>query len=691
MMMGSPCFSQSSADDLLKKLASSKDNREIILLHNALAENLFPTRVDEAIAHCYSGLKLSKTMASDSLEIVCYKCLINAYGEKPYFEDSAFTFIRPFEAVRSADKYPQLQSETYLAIATTYTQLHEYDKAIYYQQKGVEKADLTDNYVIIGTAKNALADLYRKSGHLDEALILFREVAYIGEKANDLSLVALSNRGIGVCYDLRKDYRNAEHYFFLVLGFALRGSNKRQLWSAYSNYGLVQWHLKNYSEAIHYLLLSYHLANDLHVGTIGICTMNLCAVYREKGDLDSSVYWGNIALDDGIKNNQAKALSITHGELSETYKNKGDYKTAYEHLLAHDSLEIIQKDMEHDKTVSELETKFKTKENQAQVNLLSKENELKKLLLKKQAGDLKIAEQNDEQQKKTALLNALEIQNKKTQLENLNKLQQLKEREKFSEINLLNKEKKLQETEAGRQKIQKNLFILGFLFVSIIGVFAFYRYRQNTKQKQEAERARISRDLHDDVGATLGSISIYSEVAKNKSVNNSEITDVLTKIGDSSRDMLEKMNDIVWAVNPKNDTAEQLIQRMKNFAAVMLTPKNILFDFETRSIILDELKLDMQKRKNIFLIYKEAIHNIIKYADAKQVNLKMNIQSSKLAIEITDDGVGFNSLSFGKGRGAPYNGNGIRNMNDRATEIRGLFKITSETNKGTQIHLSIPV
>jgi signal transduction histidine kinase len=205
-------------------------------------------------------------------------------------------------------------------------------------------------------------------------------------------------------------------------------------------------------------------------------------------------------------------------------------------------------------------------------------------------------------------------------------------------------------------------------------------------QKHLAERIRISRDLHDDVGATLGSISIYSEVAKNKSAGNADMDDMLTKIGDSSREMLEKMNDIVWAVNPKNDNAEQLIQRMKNFAAIMLSPRNITFHYADGTEKLNELTLGMGQRKNIFLIYKEGLHNIVKYANAMNVEMKIIVKGNLVHFLLKDDGKGFQFTDA-----SVYNGNGIKNMKARAEEIGALFELKSEVNIGTEINVSVPV
>jgi signal transduction histidine kinase len=129
---------------------------------------------------------------------------------------------------------------------------------------------------------------------------------------------------------------------------------------------------------------------------------------------------------------------------------------------------------------------------------------------------------------------------------------------------------------------------------------------------------------------------------------------------------------------------------MMAFAAMMLAPKGILFEFE----IDDEVKstsIAPEQRKNIFLIYKEAINNIVKYSDAKEVKVSVKVNDNKLSLVIVDNGKGFDSLSFDEGRGEAYNGNGLKNMKARAEEIKALFSVTSAINKGVKIELAFSI
>ena len=249
-------------------------------------------------------------------------------------------------------------------------------------------------------------------------------------------------------------------------------------------------------------------------------------------------------------------------------------------------------------------------------------------------------------------------------------------------------------------------------------IYALFRYRLNKLrmqheillQQQKAsqleiesrqellyERLRISRELHDDIGSTLGSILIYSEVAKKRTEKNENANEVLLKIGLVSRELIDKMSDIVWSLNLNNESFEQLQSRMMTFAAMILTHQNIRYDF-----IADEklkaLQLTSEQRKNIFLIFKEALHNIVKYAACKTVSITLYVKNDHLLMAIKDDGKGFdadttilnnhslNSSSLGR-----LGGNGIKNMYSRADDMNAVLCISSKINEGTIVQLTLPV
>jgi len=215
-------------------------------------------------------------------------------------------------------------------------------------------------------------------------------------------------------------------------------------------------------------------------------------------------------------------------------------------------------------------------------------------------------------------------------------------------------------------------------------------------ERQEAllkERMRISRELHDDIGSTLGSISIYSEVAKKRSAKNQSTDEVLLKIGHASRELIDKMSDIVWSLNPNNESFEQLQNRMVAFAAMILASRNILFDF-TAEEKLKGIQFTEEQRKNIFLIFKEALHNTVKYADCKTAWITLSLDNNVLKMVIKDDGKGFEPSQIntnGTSAAESLGGNGIKNMHARADDLNANLLILSKRNEGTTIHLTLPL
>jgi signal transduction histidine kinase len=211
------------------------------------------------------------------------------------------------------------------------------------------------------------------------------------------------------------------------------------------------------------------------------------------------------------------------------------------------------------------------------------------------------------------------------------------------------------------------------------------------KEKQEVlllERLRLSRDLHDDIGSTLSSIHVYSDIAAGKLRKNqtAETFDVLQKMGDASRMMAERMSDLVWSINPEHDGLQSLIDRMKSFAAIMLDGIETDYTFPTGAIT-EQVRLDIGQRKNLFLICKEAINNIAKYAACSKVNISLALQKKALILKFEDNGKGFDPEHIPSGLG----GSGIPNMSARAGALGGTLQLWSEHGQGTCVTLMCTV
>lgn len=225
--------------------------------------------------------------------------------------------------------------------------------------------------------------------------------------------------------------------------------------------------------------------------------------------------------------------------------------------------------------------------------------------------------------------------------------------------------------------------------VSIGGFFyAIFRYREIQRLRQEQIRLRIARDLHDEVGSTLSNISILSALAL-ESVQKDLDAARLSNIGDKARSALDSMRDVVWSVNPENDSMQKVIVRMNTYASGMLEHPDTELRFEVGEGV-ESLTLSMERRKDFYLIFKEVIHNCVKYAQATHIEVRLRKEGNVLVLTVKDDGVGFDVPDFTTGP-AGLGGNGLKNMYSRATQIGGILDIQSKKGKGTEIVLKVTV
>ena len=200
----------------------------------------------------------------------------------------------------------------------------------------------------------------------------------------------------------------------------------------------------------------------------------------------------------------------------------------------------------------------------------------------------------------------------------------------------------------------------------------------------EKVRSSLSRDLHDDIGSTLSSINILSRMAKKNAPENSDssTTDALEKINERSQRLLNNMSDIVWSIKPENDSMEEMLSRMRQYATDMLESKNIDYTIDFPKEKSDYI-FSLEVKNNLYLIFKEAVNNLCKYAQCQHAHLSLSIDQKIMTVLIRDDGIGFSTETPTNTPG----GNGLKNMRQRAAEIKAELVIESAPEKGTTITL----
>ncbi len=210
-------------------------------------------------------------------------------------------------------------------------------------------------------------------------------------------------------------------------------------------------------------------------------------------------------------------------------------------------------------------------------------------------------------------------------------------------------------------------------------LYLLYRLRVAQLLAVERLRVGIARDLHDDIGSTLSSISILSQLAEYDPAP----APVLAQIGENARQTLAAMDDIVWAINPAHDAPRDLTARIRAHAATLLEPAGLDFTFATEPPPTG-LKLPMRVRREVFLIFKELLNNALKYAQARHIRLGLTYETRHLTLTVEDDGIGFDPTAPARG-----GGNGLANMRARAALLGGTLELETVVGGGTKWRLTV--
>ncbi len=215
---------------------------------------------------------------------------------------------------------------------------------------------------------------------------------------------------------------------------------------------------------------------------------------------------------------------------------------------------------------------------------------------------------------------------------------------------------------------------------TILQMSVLYKSELERQTLIERERLRISKDMHDEVGSSLTKIALLSDLIQNKIIGEKKIQSTITKISETSREVVDNISEIIWAINPKNDKLDNLAAYIREYVSEFLEGTNITPRFE----FMDDfpsINLASELRRNLFLIVKESLNNVVKHSGASEIKLKLDVADKKLLLSICDNGIGYDTKENSKF------GNGLINMEKRISEIGGKLGIISSPGKGTEIKL----
>ncbi len=561
---------------------------------------------------------------------------------------------------------------------------------------------------------NLYLSIYNNLGRINRGLARYDTAQFYYQTALDFALETKETKSISRLYNnlgniahTKGKLEDALAYYFESLKIKEAEGRKQGISVAYLNMGAVKIDLKLYSEAKIDLEKSLALAEETDYKIVIVHNfLKLGAVVRELGDLEQAIAYHKQALSLSDEMDFKSGSCESYFYLGEDYQKKKSYSEALNSFLESKKIaEEIGKKAFVGSSLTEIANTYllnSESSNPEFQNLFTANNNinieeylLESAQIAEEIGNLKNIEislsalrnyykKNKQFKKESEIANAYIVFRdslfNKQSAEAISQWQTKYETsEKEKEIVILQKENELQEI---KTKTNRNIFIGGSLFLMLISGLIYTRlfYKNKVERAKQVEnlRNKISADLHDDVGSLLTGLAMQTEILQLTSPQTDQSK--LSRISELSRSAMSRMRDAVWAMNAENDNWDSLIDRMNEFASEMLLTKDIQFTINKEKLN-GEQNISGDFRQNIYLIFKEAITNILKHSSADQVIISLSNSNPRFEMLIKDNGVL-------KGKKYKTTGQGTNNMQNRAKKING--QLSTSYENGFCIALECP-
>jgi len=455
--------------------------------------------------------------------------------------------------------------------------------------------------------------------------------------------------------------------------------------------GIQEYEKQNYPEAFKYLSDAYRKTKEVAVDNpdLKFIVFNLGKAEFELEKYDSAIVHLTFASQLSISIKALVDAMEADLLLSNAFQLINKQDSALKYFQRYSSLKESVFSLEKQKMITEVSTRYESEKKEQMIKLLEKESEANTYLLQlrnqqiekqllegvKKSQELALVSQQYEINKLDASQQALNLENEKKE----NEKNQVK-------LELLEQEAAYHKLLASKENQQQKIIYGSIAVILAISGYSLYRYirRKKLQNQQEIlkERLRISRELHDEVGSTLSGILMYSHLTREQILTSKtvEVEKSLNNIQQSAVEMVEKLSDIVWLVNPEKDSLQKLIERLEQYAEDMAEIKGMEVKISI-SPKLANINLPVESRRNIYMFCKEAINNAVKYSHANVIELHMHeTEKGKIEIAVSDDGKGIDKAKL-------QNGNGLVNMRQRAEDTGGEYLLETLPGQGTKVSL----
>lgn len=570
--------------------------------------------------------------------------------------DEALPYFKKGLALALTLKFNPGIERCYSATALAYSLNAKYDTSLLYIDSALPYAHKVGNKKRLALMYLNRADVYTNLENFSASLKdCDTAMKYAEESGN--------KDGMGRIYTIRSDVYEEQGQYALALealekaGHLFRESNNVQMTAmVYSERADIYTRTEEHEKAVPLYKQAIAIADSLtDVANLAAYTCGLAQAYAGLKQYREAEVMALKSRDYAAQTGNLKQQAVAYEVLSLIYDKLENYPKAIEYELKTYNILQQERDLVREQISSKHLSELYSKSGNSQkaYDYLKISSSLNDSIVKKRFND------------ETAKLQAT-----------------FRVTEKDKEIELLNKNEELH-----RQKLrQQQLIALGGALIALLALGAVWLLMNRSKLKQSMKelelRNRIAADLHDEVGSSLSSIRMLSQMVAEKGDTDNSQKELLRKMSSNAQETVDKMSDIVWMIKPGENEGESLGQRMERFLYEMGSAANLETSFHMEG--MESVKLSMQQRKDIYLIFKEAVNNAVKYSGATRVDVSVARSDKQLNLTVTDNGSGFDKEKIRRG-------NGLDNMKTRAGGLKAILTIDTADGKGTVIQLQMPV
>jgi two-component system, NarL family, sensor kinase len=627
-----PAVCQKNGREVLLTSKKKSDTTQIhwLLTHGKTLEGNLP---DSSAYYYEKATSLAFAIKNVRLLSRCMAQQTGLLNNEAKFEDALNLALHHIDIANQVNDR-SIQMKTYNEAANEYEYLGNYEPATEYYLKSLQFAALIGDKKMQRMLNNNLGSVFLALKDYTTGYSYSSRACQMSKEAGDSVTMANCLVNMSIAELNQKKYQQALQHLDEAEVVGYRIPDMTLVADALSDKGLVYLTKHDLNEAAASYQKQKNIADKYNLPYEKMYSLfQLALVEKERGHFQNANTYASHAVAIGERVGTADELMEMYDSMSVIKQKLGDFKSALYYKNRYVAIDDSQRNKQVETNIHQLNIQFRTVQK-----------------------DKKIAEQN------------LSIEKSRTAIE------------------------------------RKNMWI----FISLAGVAALalisllslrsYRHKQKlhdqqllTLQKEhevntlsakmqarEEERDRIAREMHDDVGSALTTILYLSDDLKTQ--NQEAAINSADKIASTASSVVDKMNEIIWSMNPDYDSLNDLIAYTRRHCVEFLRDHDLQYELDTPETITD-LPLSGEQRRNIYLVIKEALHNIVKHANATKVRIAFQLNDQHLNVVIHDNGHGLQQVSSF--------GNGLKNMRHRIENIGGDFKIESGT--GTTVKLNCPL